>query len=225
VRDTGHGMDEETQSHLFEPFFTTKDRTKGSGLGLATVYGTVNQSGGCVTVSSKLGVGTTIQIYLPRVEEPVEVVQAPEATVRSLQGKERILVVEDDDAVRRMTREFLKIRGYSVIEASGAAEAIQFVGSRDETIDLVLTDVVMPGMKGRELVERLAKLRSSLKVLYMSAHTEDDAISIGILSPGTAFIEKPFSPDELAIKVRDVLSGNSPGRDQQPLSHSAEGHL
>ena len=225
VRDTGHGMDEKTQSHLFEPFFTTKDRSKGSGLGLATVYGTVNQSGGCVKVSSKPGLGTTIQIYLPRVEEPVEVVQTPEPIVRSLQGEERILVVEDDDAVRHMTREFLTIKGYSVIEASNAADAIQFVESHDEIIDLVLTDVLMPGMKGRELVERLAKLRSSFKVLYMSAHTEDDAISIGILSPGTAFIEKPFSPDELAIKVRDVLSGNSPGRDQQPLSHSAEGHL
>jgi signal transduction histidine kinase/ActR/RegA family two-component response regulator len=213
VRDTGHGMDQETQSHLFEPFFTTKDKSKGSGLGLATVYGTVNQSGGCVKVSSKLGLGTTIQIYLPRVEDPVEVVQAPEPIVRSLEGEERILVVEDDDAVRHMTREFLKIKGYSVIEASNAADAIQFVESHDEIIDLVLTDVLMPGMKGRELVERLAKLRSSVKVLYMSAYTEDDAISIGILSPGTAFIEKPFSPDELAVKVREVLgeNGTSPG--------------
>jgi signal transduction histidine kinase/ActR/RegA family two-component response regulator len=222
VRDTGHGMDEETQSHVFEPFFTTKDRSKGSGLGLATVYGTVEQSGGCVTVSSKLGLGTTIQIYLPRVEEPVEVVQAPEPIVRSLQGEERILVVEDDDAVRRMTREFLKIRGYSVIEASNAADAIQFVESHDEPIDLVLTDVVMPGMKGRELVERLAKLRLDFKVLYMSAYAEDDAINIGILSPGTAFIEKPFSPDELAVKVRDVLSGNGASPGQQPPSHSAQ---
>jgi len=209
VRDTGHGMDEETQSHLFEPFFTTKDSSKGTGLGLATVYGTVNQSGGHVTVSSKLGLGTTIQIYLPRVEEPVEVVDVPKPITRSLQGEERILVVEDDDAVRRMTREFLEIRGYTVIEAMSAAHAIQFVESHDETIDLVLTDVVMPGMKGRELVERLGKLRSALKVLYMSAYTEDDAINIGILSPGTAFIVKPFSPDELAGKVRDVLIGNS----------------
>ena len=217
VRDTGHGMDEETQSHLFEPFFTTKDRSKGSGLGLATVYGTVNQSGGCVKVSSKVGLGTTIQIYLPRVEEPVEVVQTPEPIVRSLQGEERILVVEDDDAVRHMTREFLTIRGYAVIEASNAAEAIQFVESHLEAVDLVLTDVLMPGMKGRELVERLAKLSSSFKVLYMSAYTEDDAINIGILSPGTAFIEKPFSPDELAAKVRDVLSGKlgSPAAEPQ----------
>jgi signal transduction histidine kinase/ActR/RegA family two-component response regulator len=222
VRDTGHGMDEETQSHLFEPFFTTKDTSKGTGLGLATVYGTVNQSGGCVTVSSKLGVGTTIQIYLPRVEEPLELVEAPKPIVRSLEGDERVLVVEDDDAVRRMTCEFLKIKGYTVMEARSAAEAIQFVESHDETIDLMLTDVVMPGMKGRELVERLAKLRSTLKVLYMSAYAEDDAINIGILSPGTAFIEKPFSPDELAAKVRDVLSGDVATSDEEALRRRAQ---
>jgi signal transduction histidine kinase len=208
VRDTGHGMDEATQAHLFEPFFTTKDKSRGSGLGLATVYGTVNQSGGCVTVSSKAGSGTTFQIYLPRVEEPVEAAaDAPTPLVRFLGHEERILIVEDDDAVRRMTREFLQLRGYTVLEARGSTDAIQFVESHQETIDLVLTDVVMPGMKGRELVARLAKLRPGLKVLYMSAYTEDDAINIGILNPGTAFIEKPFGPDELAGKVRDVLMG------------------
>jgi CheY-like chemotaxis protein len=208
VRDTGHGMDEETQSHLFEPFFTTKDKSKGTGLGMATVHGTVNQSGGCVTVSSKVGLGSTIQIYLPRVDEAIEMVEAAKPMDASLEGREKILVVEDDDAVRRMTLEFLKIRGYSLIEARSAADAIQLVGQREVAIDLVLTDVVMPGMKGRELVTRLAQLRPSLKVLYMSAYTEDDAINIGIVSPGTAFIEKPFSPDQLAAKVRDVLSGN-----------------
>jgi signal transduction histidine kinase/CheY-like chemotaxis protein len=209
VRDTGCGMDQETQSHLFEPFFTTKDKSKGTGLGLATVYGTVNQSGGSVAVSSELGAGTTIQIYLPRVEEDLEVVETPKPVVRSLEGEERILIVEDDDAVRRMAREFLKLKGYTVIEARCAADAIKFVERQEEAIDLVLTDVVMPGMKGRELVDQLGKLRPTLKVLYMSAYTEDDAINIGILSPGTAFIEKPFSPDELAGKVRDVLSGGS----------------
>ncbi|HEY6905271.1 MAG TPA: ATP-binding protein [Candidatus Acidoferrales bacterium] len=208
VRDTGHGMDEATQAHLFEPFFTTKDKSRGSGLGLATVYGTVNQSGGCITVSSKAGSGTTFQIYLPRVEEPVEAVaDAPTPLVRFLGHEERVLVVEDDDAVRRMTREFLQLRGYTVLEARGAMDAIQFVESDNGAIDLVLTDVVMPGMKGRELVDRLAKLRPGLKVLYMSAYTEDDAINIGILNPGTAFIEKPFGPDDLAGKVRDVLMG------------------
>jgi len=222
VRDTGHGMDEETQSHIFEPFFTTKDPSKGTGLGLATVYGTVNQSGGCITVSSKLGLGTTFQIYLPQVEESVEVVPSKEPTGQALQGEGKILLVEDDDAVRRMTREFLKIAGYTVVEAQSAADAIQWVESNGGAVDLVLTDVVMPGMKGRELVEQLTKLHPGLKVLYMSAYTEDDAINIGILSPGTAFIEKPFSPDELASKVRDVLGMRSSASDDQQLRHSAQ---
>ncbi len=206
--DTGHGMSEETQSHIFEPVFTTKDRGKGTGLGLATVYGTVNQSGGFISVSSKVGTGTEIKIFLPHVNEPAEATEAPEALAQSRKGDETILVVEDDDAVRRMTREFLKISGYTVLEARSGADAIQFVERRDQEINLVLTDVLMPGMKGRELVERLAKLRSGIKVLYMSAYTEDAAINIGVLSPGTAFIEKPFSPDDLANKVREVLSAN-----------------
>jgi CheY-like chemotaxis protein len=206
VHDSGHGMDESVLSHIFEPFFTTKDRTKGTGLGLATVYGSVRQSGGCVTVSSKPGSGTTFQIYLPRVEEPVEVVEAPASVPQTAQGAETILVVEDDDAVRRMTREFLKIKGYTVIEAPRAADAIQMMELHKEGIDLVLTDVLMPGMKGRELVERLTEMRSDIKVLYMSAYTEDAAINIGVLNPGTEFIEKPFGPDDLAIKVRHVLA-------------------
>ena len=208
VRDTGHGMGPETLSHIFEPFFTTKDRTKGTGLGLATVYGTVRQSGGCITVSSKVGDGTTFQIYLARVEEAiVEIDDAPVAASPSLEGAETILVVEDDNAVRRMTREFLKIKGYTVIEARSAAEAIQHVERGANLIDLVLTDVLMPGMKGRELVQRLAQIRTDMKILYMSAYTEDAAITIGVLNPGTEFIEKPFGPDELAGKVREVLSG------------------
>ena len=222
VRDTGHGMDQETQSHLFEPFFTTKDKSKGTGLGLATVYGTVKQSGGHVAVSSTLGAGTTIEIYLPRVREIAEVVEAPKPLVRSLEGEGRILVVEDDDAVRRMTRKFLEIRGYTVTEARCAADAIQFVERQEETIDLVLTDVVMPGMKGRELVDQLGRLRPSLKVLYMSAYTEDDAINIGLLSPGTTFIEKPFSPDELAAKVRDLLNNTRSNVSPQRLRRSAK---
>ena len=222
VRDTGHGMDQETQSHLFEPFFTTKDKSKGTGLGLATVYGTVKQSGGHVVVSSTLGAGTTIRIYLPQVQEIVEVVDAPKPLVRSLEGEGRILVVEDDDAVRRMTRKFLEIRGYTVIEARCAADAIRFVERQEETIDLVLTDVVMPGMKGRELADHLGRLRPTLKVLYMSAYTEDDAINIGMLSPGTTFIEKPFSPDELAAKVRDVLHSDRSNVSGQRLRRGAK---
>jgi two-component system, cell cycle sensor histidine kinase and response regulator CckA len=206
VRDSGCGMDPATQSRIFEPFFTTKERTKGTGLGMATVYGTITQSGGCVTVSSQLGEGTTIQVYLPRTEETLGVAAAksgllPEPT----KARERILVVEDDGAVRRMTCEFLKIKGYAVVEVNSAADAIQFMESHRDSIDLVLTDVSMPKMKGTELAERLATLRSGLKVLYMSAYTEDAAINSGILGAGNAFIEKPFSPDELASKVRQVL--------------------
>jgi CheY-like chemotaxis protein len=202
-------MDEETQLHIFEPFFTTKERNTGTGLGLATVYGTVIQSGGCVSVLSKLGEGTTIQIYLPlylpRAEETIEVAEKPTAIPKSLQGNETILVVEDDDAVRRMTRMFLEINGYIVVEARNAADAIELMECHKGSIEMVLTDVVMPGMKGRELAERLEKLRSGLKVLYMSAYTEDAAINSGILGPGSAFIEKPFNADELTCKVREVL--------------------
>jgi signal transduction histidine kinase/CheY-like chemotaxis protein len=220
IRDTGHGMSEETQSHIFEPFFTTKDRGKGTGLGLATVYGTVSQSGGFIAVSSKIGAGTEIKIFLPRVEEPVEVTTAPESPVQVRKGEGTILVVEDDDAVRRMTREFLKISGYTVLEARSGADAIQFMERREQPIDLVLTDVLMPGMKGRELVERLTKLRTGIKVLYMSAYTEDAAINIGVLSPGTAFIEKPFSPDDLANKVREVMSAAGNGLGEKQLRHT-----
>jgi signal transduction histidine kinase/CheY-like chemotaxis protein len=219
-RDTGHGMSEETQSHIFEPFFTTKDRGKGTGLGLATVYGTVSQSGGFIAVSSKVGTGTEIRIFLPRVEEPVEVTTPAEIPVQVRKGEGTILVVEDDDAVRRMTREFLKISGYTVLEARSGADAIQFMERREQPIDLVLTDVLMPGMKGRELVERLSKLRAGIKVLYMSAYTEDAAINIGVLSPGTAFIEKPFSPDDLANKVREVMNATGDGVGEKQLRHS-----
>jgi two-component system, cell cycle sensor histidine kinase and response regulator CckA len=222
VRDTGYGMDEETQSHIFEPFFTTKDPSKGTGLGLATVYGTVNQSGGCITVSSKVGVGTTFRIYLPQVEESVEEVPLPQAASHPPHGEGKILLVEDDDAVRRMTREFLKIAGYTVVEARGAAEAIQWMQANKGAVDLILTDVVMPGMKGRELVEQLGKLHPGLKVLYMSAYTEDDAVNLGILNPGTAFIEKPFSPDDLANKVREVLGVQGSASGEQPLRHTAQ---
>lgn len=221
VGDTGHGMDEQTQSHLFEPFFTTKGTGKGTGLGLATVYGTVDQSGGFITVSSKIGVGTTFEIWLPRVDQPIEVIEAPRPIALPLDGKERILVVEDDNAVRRMTREFLAIKGYEVIEVRSAVEAIQYMESNGDTVDLVLTDVVMPGMKGGELVERLAQHHTNLKVLYMSAYTEGDAINFGMLSPGMAFIEKPFSPDDLAGKVRDVLTGNGNGNSTGPSLHTS----
>jgi CheY-like chemotaxis protein len=204
---------------MFDPFFTTKDKSKGTGLGLSTVYGTVNQSGGCITVSSKPGNGTTIQIYLPRVEETIQTVEPAEESPGSSQGDEMILVVEDDDAIRRMTREFLTIKGYTVMEARSGAEAIEFLGNHPEPIDLVLTDVMMPGMKGRELGERLAELRTGIKILYMSAHTGDTVMEQDMLAPGTAFIEKPFSPEELASKVREVLVANKDGLSSESLRH------
>jgi len=219
VRDTGHGMDEHIQASMFDPFFTTKDRSKGTGLGLSIVYGTVNQSGGSITVSSKPGEGTTIQIYLPRVEEVIKTVELAEELPGSSQGDETILVVEDDNAVRRMTREFLTIKGYTVKEASNGAEAIEFLENHPEPIDLVLTDVLMPGMKGRELGERLAELRMGIKILYMSAHTEDTVMDYEMLPPGTSFIEKPFSPEELVSKVREVLVANKDGLGSEPWFH------
>jgi signal transduction histidine kinase/CheY-like chemotaxis protein len=205
VSDTGCGMDRETQSHIFEPFFTTKDRHKGTGLGLASVYGTVRQSGGCITVSSKLGEGTSVRIYLPRVEGSVEVLEMPQVLPRSFKGVETVLVVEDDDAVRRMTREILMIKGYKVLDARSGADAIYLMEGHKDSIDLVLTDLSMPGMKGQELGQRLVKLNSGVRLLYMSAYTEDAILHDGFLCPGTAFIEKPFSADELARKVREVL--------------------
>jgi two-component system, cell cycle sensor histidine kinase and response regulator CckA len=173
---------------------------------LATVYGAISQSGGCVVVSSKLGEGTTIQIYLPQVEDAIEVAAEPAVVPSGVRPTETILVVDDDDAVRRMTITFLKIAGYNVVEARSAAEALDSIGHSGGSISLVLTDVSMPKMTGRELVEQLLKVESGLKVLYMSAYTEDAAINCGLHNPGTAFIEKPFSPDELARKVREVLA-------------------
>jgi signal transduction histidine kinase/CheY-like chemotaxis protein len=222
VNDTGCGMDQELLAHIFEPFFTTKDRTKGTGLGLASVYGTVHQSGGCITVSSKIGEGTQVQIYFARAEGVVEA-EAPQEPAPSLQGLETILVVEDDDAVRRMTKELLSIKGYQVVEAPSAKDAIQFMERHGETIDLVLTDLTMPGMKGQELGEELAKVHAGVRLLYMSAYTQDALYTNGTLSADAAFIEKPFSADELARKVRAVLEANADGNSNRVRSRSASG--
>jgi signal transduction histidine kinase/ActR/RegA family two-component response regulator len=222
VNDTGCGMDQELLTHIFEPFFTTKERTKGTGLGLASVYGTVHQSGGYITVSSKVREGTRVQIYFARAEGAVEV-EAPQESAPSLQGLETILVVEDDDAVRRMTKELLSIKGYQVVEARSAKEAIQFMQHHGDTIDLVLTDLTMPGMKGQELGEELAKVHADVRLLYMSAYTQDALYTNGTLSTAVAFIEKPFSADELARKVRSVLETNGHGNANGVRSRSASG--
>src|SRR5213080_2756206 len=207
VADTGVGMDETTQAHLFEPFFTTKEVGKGTGLGLATVYGIVKQSGGYIWVYSEAGHGTTVKIYLPRVPGVAESpVPAPEPQqVRG--GDETVLLVEDAAPVRTLARRSLEARGYRVLEAADGPSALQLSARHLEGIDILVTDVVMPGMSGRELAERLAPERPSMKVLYTSGYTDDAMVRQGVLSAGVAFLQKPFVPDTLARKVREVLDG------------------
>jgi signal transduction histidine kinase len=209
ISDNGCGMDEETRSRIFEPFFSTKEKGKGTGLGLSMVYGTVEQSGGLIKVTSAPGAGTTIQIWLPRVAEDEEAAVLPEPKelleVKSPVATETVLLAEDDKGVRRVALEFLKMKGYHVLEAGNAADAIRIAQECTEPIHLLLTDIVMPGLKGEELVTRVTSMRPEIKVLYMSAYTEDAVVNLGILGPGTNFIEKPFGPEELARKVRKVL--------------------
>ncbi|HYT32590.1 MAG TPA: response regulator [Thermoanaerobaculia bacterium] len=204
VSDTGAGMSAETKSHMFEPFFTTKGQGKGTGLGLATVYGIVKQSGGYIWVYSEVGRGTTFKVYLPRVDAEADEKVVP-AVEPSTRGTETILLVEDDQAVRALTHTLLESKGYKVLEASGAQEAIAIVRGAVHPIDLLLTDVVMPEMGGSDLSSRLAVLRPGIKVLYMSGYTDDAVVRHGLVAEGTRFLQKPFTPDVLARKLREVL--------------------
>ncbi len=209
VTDSGMGMDEATQAHLFEPFFTTKEVGKGTGLGLATVYGIVKQSGGYIWVYSEPQRGTTVKVYLPRVpgsaEPPLPAPEPP--ALRG--GHETILLVEDAAPVRTLARRALEARGYTVLDAADGPSAIELSRRHSGVIDALVTDVVMPGMSGRELAERLAPTRPEMKVLYTSGYTDDAMVRQGVLSAGVAFLQKPFVPDTLARKVRDVLDGVS----------------
>jgi signal transduction histidine kinase/CheY-like chemotaxis protein len=223
VSDTGAGMDEETRLHLFEPFFTTKEQGKGTGLGLSTVYGTVKQSGGHISVESEPGQGSTFQIYLPRAAAPVvtppDLRPPPEPAGPGPTGEtalaqghgETILLVEDAQRVRAVVREILEMSGYVVLEARHGADALEVSNRHAGTIHLLVTDVVMPQMSGRELSQRLSTLRPDLKVLYMSGYTDDAIVRHGVLASGIAFLSKPFTPDALALKVREVLDGTSTG--------------
>jgi two-component system, cell cycle sensor histidine kinase and response regulator CckA len=204
VQDTGRGMDSATLSHIFEPFFTTKDKTSGSGLGLPTVYGIVKQSGGYITASSRPGEGSTFKVYLPGLLKEPEPLDDHERVTLAPEGTETILVAEDSDLVRQLTREMLEVRGYKVLEACNGKEALEICKTYDGPIDLTLSDVVMPGMTGRELAERVKQIRPNVKILLMSGYT-DEISKAGFLHPGLHFIEKPFTSNSLALKIREVL--------------------
>ncbi|HET6486830.1 MAG TPA: ATP-binding protein, partial [Spirochaetia bacterium] len=205
VSDTGEGMDREVLQHLFEPFFTTKATGKGTGLGLAMVYGIVKQSGGHVTCYSELGRGTTFMLYFPRTVEDVSAV-APAAERPASPGRgETILLVEDEESVRRFTEAVLKGKGYRVVAASTAAEALTYMGSPHDEVALLVTDVVMPRMSGKDLAERLALTWPRLRVLYLSGYTGNVIVHHGVLDSGIDFLQKPFRVNDLLVKVREIL--------------------
>src|SRR5580700_9654098 len=210
ISDTGAGMDSETQSHIFEPFFTTKG-PKGTGLGLSTVYGIVKQSGGYIWVYSEAGKGTTFKIYLPRVAEAVESpaqIVVPADSVAAEPGTETILLVEDEANLRYLARQFLEKQGYRVIEAADGAVAMQIAVAHEGTIHLLLTDVIMPGMNGRELAQRISEIRPNVKILYMSGYTENVIGRNGTLDAGVRLLQKPFNLRDLNSRVREVLDSN-----------------
>jgi PAS domain S-box-containing protein len=205
VSDSGTGMDAATKARIFEPFFTTKSQGRGTGLGLATVYGVVKQSGGYVWVYSELGHGTTFKVYLPMVQAPAEKT-APEKTVQGHQpGTETILFVEDEQSVRELVSEYLSARGYQVLDAADGQQALDIAAVHAGKIQLLITDVVMPRLSGRELAARLTAARPDLKVLYISGYTDDSVFRHGVLQGGMDFMQKPFNLKALAAKIREVL--------------------
>jgi CheY-like chemotaxis protein len=200
-------MPPEIKARIFEPFYTTKESGKGTGLGLSTVYGIVKQSGGSLWVYSEPGQGTTFKIYLPVIDEnATDSSGAISVSSQRSQGSETILLVEDEMAVRMLASAILRKNGYNVLEAAGGEEALRIIGDQSpRSIRLMLTDVVMPGMSGRQLVERVKPLHPEMKILYMSGYTDNAIVHHGILDPETAYLEKPFTPEILALKVRVVL--------------------
>src|SRR5579883_1063310 len=209
ISDNGIGMDAETRSHLFEPFFTTKAPGRGTGLGLATAYGIVRQSGGSILVYSEPKHGTTMKIYLPKVRDAGGAEQEAGATAEVPSGSETILVVEDEDRVRKIICKVLSSRGYRVIEAVSGEEALHLAQAHECAIDLAVVDVVMPGMSGPEVVRHLHTQRPHLKVLFISGYTDEAVVQHGLLQSGLAFLQKPFVPRVLAHKVREVLGAQS----------------
>ncbi|HJQ22860.1 MAG TPA: PAS domain S-box protein [Blastocatellia bacterium] len=206
VSDTGSGIPEEVRLHIFEPFFTTKDKDKGTGLGLSMVHRIVTESGGHICFESVPGQGTTFEVYLPRHAPRQEVGAGGAVMAETLGGTETILLVEDEDAVRRLAASVLKASGYTVLEARHCDEALRLATAHRGQINLLVTDVVMPQMSGRELAEHLTGLSPELKVLYMSGYMDDAIVHHGVLEPDSAFLQKPFMPDAFARKVREVLA-------------------
>ncbi|MCA9009550.1 MAG: response regulator [Planctomycetaceae bacterium] len=204
VRDTGHGMSDEVKEKIFEPFFTTKGVGKGTGLGLAVVHGVVSQNGGRIAIESKVGAGTTFQIQLPLITDATSgaVVDSKRLAAR---GFETILLVEDDEAVRKITRISLESQGFTVLEADGGAGALGIVQAYPDDIHLLVSDVVMPGMGGRQLLDAVRQFRPDLRVLFMSGYTDDAVLIHGVVEATDAFIQKPFTPLSLARKVREVI--------------------
>ena len=209
VSDTGVGIDPATQARIFEPFFTTKEPGKGTGLGLATAYGIVKQSGGYIWVYSELGRGATFKIYLPRVDAPTTVVAAPQE-LATVAGTETVLLAEDDPLLLPLARDVLKRLGYTVLEARTAADAVAVAQAHSGIIHLLVSDVVMPGESGLQLARRLLEVRPTLRVLYISGYSDEAIVRHGLLDPGTTFLQKPFSPAVLARKVRELLDAPRP---------------
>lgn len=204
VTDTGHGMDATVLARIFEPFFTTKGVGKGTGLGLATVQGIVEQSGGRIVVESRPGCGSTFKIYFPAVEGTSHLT-VPAPMVEHFEGSATLLVVEDEDSVRRLVCGVLEQRGYTVLMATDGREALNLCQNYPDTIDLLITDMVMPAMNGTELADKLSTTRPDIKVLFISGYSDDAIANHGLLAPDTLFLQKPFSPDALTRKVREML--------------------
>jgi CheY-like chemotaxis protein len=205
VSDTGFGMTREVRERVFEPFFTTKEKGKGTGLGLSTVYGIVKQSNGNIWVYSEPGKGTTFKIYLPRMDEPVEVVIKKEGSKEIPRGKETVLVVEDEEDVRKLAVHILEKQGYKVLEAALGGEALLLLERYPGLIHLIVTDVVMPMMSGPELIDQLRRVRQDFKVLYMSGYTDESVVLHGVEEGEMNFIQKPFTVEMLGRRVREVL--------------------
>jgi two-component system, cell cycle sensor histidine kinase and response regulator CckA len=205
VSDTGHGMQHDTLPHIFEPFYTNKEQGKGTGMGLATVYGIVKQSGGDIWVYSEPEKGSIFKIYLPRVEAAPEVEEQRVLPARELRGHETILLVEDEELVRTMLSEALRRYGYQVLEATQGSEAMRLLTEYQSPVGLLLTDVVMPEMSGQVLAERMVEINPELKVLFTSGYSDNAIVRHGILRPGVHFIQKPFTIVALLQKIREVL--------------------